>query len=148
MSGEAMRPSACRRSGAARAPSTTIRCRPAAVRSQRRSLPASPPLPAGEERLRLFDHIARFLQALAAPAGLLVFLDDLHWSDQGTLSLLHYLLRRLRHGEEVVRTGSEGEEEGGGEEEELGVERGHGLKYFKFLVFYTMINPLTKTIKK
>ena len=39
---------------------------------------------------------ARFLQALAAARGLLFFIDDLHWADQGTLSLLHYLLRHLR----------------------------------------------------
>ena len=61
------------------------------------SLPASPPLPASEELLRLFDHVARFLQMLAAPAGLLLFVDDLHWADQGTLSLLNYVLRRLRN---------------------------------------------------
>src|SRR5262249_46782910 len=42
------------------------------------------------------DNLARFLQALAAPQGLLIVLDDLHWADQGTLSLLQYLLRRLR----------------------------------------------------
>ena len=41
----------------------------------------------GEERLRLFDHAARFLQSLAAGSGLLVFIDDIHWADQGTLSL-------------------------------------------------------------
>jgi predicted ATPase len=55
------------------------------------------PLSPGEERLRLFDHAARFLQSLAAERGLLVFIDDLHWADQGTLSLLHYVLRRARN---------------------------------------------------
>jgi tetratricopeptide (TPR) repeat protein len=55
------------------------------------------PLPPDQERLRLFDHVARFLQSLAAPGGLLLFVDDLHWADHGTLSLIHYLLRRLRH---------------------------------------------------
>ena len=54
------------------------------------------PLSAGEERLRLFDNTARFLRALAADTGLLLFIDDVHWADQGTLSLLHYLLRHLR----------------------------------------------------
>ena len=49
-----------------------------------------------EERLRLFDNTARFLQSLASERGLLVFVDDLHWADQGTLSLLHYVLRRVR----------------------------------------------------
>ncbi len=56
----------------------------------------NPPLPPNEERLRLFDNLARFFQALAAAHGLLIVLDDLHWADQGTLALLHYLLRRLR----------------------------------------------------
>ncbi|MCO5245645.1 MAG: AAA family ATPase [Anaerolineae bacterium] len=60
------------------------------------SLPPNPPLSASEERLRLFDHVARFLQDLAEPGGLLLFLDDLHWADQGTLSLLRYLLRSMR----------------------------------------------------
>ncbi len=59
-------------------------------------LSPNPALSPNEERLRLFDHLARFLQTLAVERGLLVFLDDLHWADQGTLALLHYLLRRLR----------------------------------------------------
>jgi class 3 adenylate cyclase/tetratricopeptide (TPR) repeat protein/type II secretory pathway predicted ATPase ExeA len=50
-----------------------------------------------EERMRLFDNAARFLQHLAAEHGLLVFIDDVHWADQGTLALLHYLLRHLKH---------------------------------------------------
>jgi tetratricopeptide (TPR) repeat protein len=53
-------------------------------------------LPPDQERLRLFDNVARFLQALSTDKGLLLFVDDLHWADQGTLSLLHYLLRRSR----------------------------------------------------
>jgi len=60
------------------------------------ALAPNPPLSAGEERLRLFDNVARFLQALAADHGLLLFVDDLHWADHGTLSLLHYVLRHLR----------------------------------------------------
>jgi class 3 adenylate cyclase/tetratricopeptide (TPR) repeat protein len=59
-------------------------------------LPASPPLPPNEERLRLFDSVARVLQTLAHRNGLVLFIDDLHWADQGTLSLLHYVLRRSR----------------------------------------------------
>jgi tetratricopeptide (TPR) repeat protein len=53
-------------------------------------------LPPDQERLRLFDNVARFLQTLSADKGLLLFVDDLHWADQGTLSLLHYLMRRSR----------------------------------------------------
>lgn len=60
------------------------------------SLEPNPPLPPNEERLRLFDSIARFLQRLGSERGLLLFLDDLHWADQGTLTLLHYLLRNMR----------------------------------------------------
>src|SRR5262245_49974251 len=56
----------------------------------------SPPLAPAEERLRLFDHVARLLQSVARDRGLLLVLDDLHWADHGTLSLLQYLLRNLR----------------------------------------------------
>jgi tetratricopeptide (TPR) repeat protein len=59
-------------------------------------LAPSPSLPPGDERLRLFDNIARFLRSLASDRGLLIFLDDLHWADRSTLVLLHYLLRHLR----------------------------------------------------
>ncbi|MFQ5616964.1 MAG: BTAD domain-containing putative transcriptional regulator, partial [Anaerolineales bacterium] len=51
-------------------------------------------------RQRLFEAVARFLLALVETspnhaASLLLFLDDLHWADQSTLDLLHYLTRRL-----------------------------------------------------
>jgi tetratricopeptide (TPR) repeat protein len=52
--------------------------------------------------LRLFDNAARFLRSLAAARGLLLFVDDLHWADQGTLSLLHYILRYLRNDRVLV----------------------------------------------
>ncbi|HET7011789.1 MAG TPA: protein kinase [Anaerolineales bacterium] len=55
------------------------------------------PLTPNEERLRLFDSLARAFQRMTAPNGLLIFLDDLHWADSGTLQLLHYLIRHLRH---------------------------------------------------
>jgi tetratricopeptide (TPR) repeat protein len=58
-------------------------------------LDPAPALSPPEERLRLFDHFARWLQAVAVPRGVLLLLDDLQWADQGTLQLLHYLLRHL-----------------------------------------------------
>ncbi len=57
---------------------------------------APSPSPPGDERLRLFDNIVRFLRSLASDHGLLLVLDDLHWADRSTLVLLHYLLRHLR----------------------------------------------------
>ncbi|HTK32663.1 MAG TPA: AAA family ATPase [Candidatus Saccharimonadaceae bacterium] len=60
------------------------------------TLEPDPPLPPNEERLRLFDHVARFFRALAQDDGLLLFLDDLHWADHGSLALLHYLMRNLK----------------------------------------------------
>lgn len=47
-----------------------------------------------EERLRLYEAVARLFKRLAS-RGLVVFLDDLHWADQGTLSLIHSLLRQI-----------------------------------------------------
>lgn len=73
-----------------------------AVESKLGALPPSPPLSPNEDRLRLFDSVARLLQALAAERGLLLFIDDLHWADQGTLNLLHYILRRLQGARALV----------------------------------------------
>ena len=64
--------------------------------------PPNPTLSPSEERLRLFDHVVRFLSALADERGLLLVLDDLHWADHGTLALLHYLLRQTRESRLMV----------------------------------------------
>jgi tetratricopeptide (TPR) repeat protein len=49
------------------------------------------PLPASEQRRRLFDALSAAILASAAP--LLLVADDLHWADRETLQFLHYLLR-------------------------------------------------------
>ena len=46
------------------------------------------------ERLRLFSAIARVFEGISANKPLLLLLDDLHWADDATLQLLHFLLRQ------------------------------------------------------
>lgn len=47
----------------------------------------------GIERSLLFDAVAAFFEQVAAERGLVVVLDDLHWADGPTLSLLGYLCK-------------------------------------------------------
>ncbi|HET9918911.1 MAG TPA: AAA family ATPase [Ktedonobacteraceae bacterium] len=54
---------------------------------------SSPVEDASVARNHLFEAVARLLDALAARTPLLLFLDDLHWADNATLDLLHYLAR-------------------------------------------------------
>ncbi|GCE25066.1 hypothetical protein KDA_05500 [Dictyobacter alpinus] len=54
---------------------------------------ASPVTDASVARNHLFEAVARLLDVLATRPPLLLFLDDLHWSDSATLDLLHYLAR-------------------------------------------------------
>src|SRR5690606_25262158 len=44
---------------------------------------------------RLFDGIARLLQAMSQERQLVLFIDDFHWADASTVALVHYLNRRL-----------------------------------------------------
>jgi class 3 adenylate cyclase len=51
---------------------------------------------ATQAKLRLFEAIIAFLRIPAEQTGLLLILEDLHWSDASTRELLDYLTRRLR----------------------------------------------------
>src|SRR3989442_49896 len=71
-----------------------------------------PDLPAPTEdellaKMRLFEAVARLLDALAKPAPLVLLLDDLHWVDSASLDLLRYLARSWKgHGTRVLLLGT------------------------------------------
>src|SRR6266567_4722058 len=78
-----------------------------------------PDLPAPTEdelaaKLRLFEAVARLMDALAQHAPLVLLLDDLQWVDEGSLDLLRYLGRHWKgHSSRVLLLGtirSEGRE--------------------------------------
>src|SRR6266567_2108188 len=48
------------------------------------------------EKRQLFERISQYLIALSAQQPLLIIVEDLHWSDETSLELLHYLARRSR----------------------------------------------------
>ncbi len=54
------------------------------------------------EQQRLFESIITWLGALTAGGRLLLVIDDVHWADSGSLSLLGYLSRRLNNRRAMV----------------------------------------------
>jgi len=56
---------------------------------------STPPLDRAAEKHRLFESLARFIASLATAHPLLIVLEDLHWSDEQSLELLHFLVRRI-----------------------------------------------------
>jgi predicted ATPase len=56
----------------------------------------NPSLDAQFEQQRMYDSFVLWCEKLAASTPLLLLIEDLHWSDHGTLSLLHQLARRVR----------------------------------------------------
>jgi class 3 adenylate cyclase len=57
-------------------------------------IPALAALDPEQERQRLFAALAEFFTRKAAQQPLLLIVEDLHWSDEGSLDFLIYLLRR------------------------------------------------------
>jgi len=58
--------------------------------------PPAPPLDTPGARSRFFGEVVRvLLTVLGGPPPGVLFLDDLHWADEASLSLLTYLVRRL-----------------------------------------------------
>src|SRR5207245_636453 len=60
------------------------------------------PSAGGGDRNRLFDAVAELARQLAAAAPLAVLLDDVHWIDEASAALLHYVVRALDGGRVVV----------------------------------------------
>jgi tetratricopeptide (TPR) repeat protein len=58
-------------------------------------VPVSPTLFPEQERNRLFEGMAQFITHLSQRSSLVLFLDDLHFADEPTLEMVHYLARRL-----------------------------------------------------
>ncbi len=52
-------------------------------------------LPAEQSRRALFKAVANFFIQLATRQPLLLFFDDVHWADEGTLALLNHLARSI-----------------------------------------------------
>jgi predicted Ser/Thr protein kinase len=56
-------------------------------------LPEPTPMNAAGQRYRLFENVSAFLSAVSSGAPVLMFLDDLHWADKPTLSMLRHVVR-------------------------------------------------------
>jgi tetratricopeptide (TPR) repeat protein len=59
-------------------------------------------LDAGDDRYRLFEAVGAVLRRLAGRSPVLLLLDDLHWADKPTLSLLRHVLRSLAGSQMMV----------------------------------------------
>jgi len=63
------------------------------VKQKLGTIPQSLPISPEHERDRLFEAVSQFITNISKEAPLLVVLDDLQWTDQSSLLLLHYLAR-------------------------------------------------------
>jgi DNA-binding SARP family transcriptional activator len=68
------------------------------VHEQYGRLPEPFQLDAEAGRRRLYEGIAQTLKAACDARPVLLFIDDLHWADDSSLALLHYLRRRVTNG--------------------------------------------------
>lgn len=67
------------------------------LRARHKDLASNPALDPQAEQLRLFKSVVSLCAALSERAPLLLTVEDVHWADGGTLSLLRHLARRARH---------------------------------------------------
>jgi tetratricopeptide (TPR) repeat protein len=65
-------------------------------------LPPSPALEPDQARFRLCDAVAGLLRRAGETEPLLLVLDDLHWADRSSLSLLRFVARELRNARLLV----------------------------------------------
>lgn len=63
------------------------------LKQRLRTFPQSFPLSPEHSRDRLFEAVTQFITNISKETPLLVILDDLQWTDQSSLLLLHYLAR-------------------------------------------------------
>ncbi|MGC8895552.1 MAG: protein kinase domain-containing protein [Candidatus Bathyarchaeia archaeon] len=63
------------------------------IRQKLGTIPQSLPISPEQERDRLFEAVSQFMINLSKETPLLIILDDLQWTDQSSLLLLHYLAR-------------------------------------------------------
>jgi serine/threonine protein kinase/tetratricopeptide (TPR) repeat protein len=59
------------------------------------TVPQSLPISPEQERDRLFEAVSQFVINISKEVPLLIVLDDLQWTDQSSLLLLHYLARGI-----------------------------------------------------
>jgi predicted ATPase len=60
-------------------------------------VPPNPKLDPEAEQQRLFENVVAFCKALSENAPLMLVIDDAHWADSSTLSLLRYLAGRTQN---------------------------------------------------
>jgi ABC-type oligopeptide transport system substrate-binding subunit len=58
-------------------------------------LRVSSTVPLDQEQMHLFEGVVRFLASLSVEGVLVLILDDLHWANESTLQMVHYLARHL-----------------------------------------------------
>src|SRR5262249_2991318 len=61
---------------------------------------------AAGDRNRLFDAVAQLLRTLAAERVIALVLDDVHWFDEASAALLHYVFRGISGSQIVVACGA------------------------------------------
>jgi predicted ATPase/tRNA A-37 threonylcarbamoyl transferase component Bud32 len=65
------------------------------VKQKLGAIPQLLPIRPEQERDRLFEAVSQFITNISKEAPLLVVLDDLQWTDQSSLLLMHYLARSV-----------------------------------------------------